>query len=725
MTIKSILQTLVIFIFFSALYISTAPQTNVSYADSDLMITIGHFAGVAHPPGYPLYMLLLYGITNLAIPGTVAFRAHILSALLHAATLVVIYLAIKNLIFYFLNKNLLNFLQKKKQFVSIFVAILSTASLGFSYLFWLYSSVAEKYPLNDLFAALIFYFVIKIHISKSETKTLLWFLLSVVFSLSLAHHHSVLMLTPGLALLAWQNRADFIKSLKFTIPTSLIIYGLSIVLLLWLNSHSAPVSWHFEPTLNGLFRHLTRREFTGYNIVQGEYRGIYLDPVGVDEIISKIPIYADLLLKHFGIYVITLFVFGVFIFPKLDKKLSQIFTLFMLGTTVFIPMYVDWPNDLSIQSLRIRMYLFGYIVIPIFISISLYRLAVHITNNKRIGDRLKKITLLFIALPILFQSVIIYPQVDLKKTTYIHDLYENILTSVPKDSLVTCISDVSCFALLYTKHVEGLRPDVVVLPHGSHLVEHSLPKNSDLKGFDYIENPDKFIDYITWNLGKRNVYVVELQEIYSKLLGLNYGLLYYTPHGYYGEITKYRPAEVPNYDSKFSEKISAEPLTPLDHSRLQFRAQLAQKHLLNTITYARLGLGGSLLERELELARSLSKGLPDIYTQEIAKVDRLLSSPQNFDIYVAGKKFPTPKEILIQAQFYSDQGQKNTALIGINSLLYQNPTNPEIRLHLAKFYRKNSETQKALEEIANILKYNPTYQPALTFRDEIISDPKY
>ena len=56
----------------------------VAFADWGEMQVVPHVLGVAHPTGYPSYILLAW-LAQLAPLGSVAFRANLLSAILVAA----------------------------------------------------------------------------------------------------------------------------------------------------------------------------------------------------------------------------------------------------------------------------------------------------------------------------------------------------------------------------------------------------------------------------------------------------------------------------------------------------------------------------------------------------------------------------------------------------------------------------------------------------------------
>ena len=64
------------------LYVLTMPRT-VVLEDDGLFLMVGAHLGVAHPPGYPLYTLIVYLFTLLPF-GSAAFLGHLSSATLGA-----------------------------------------------------------------------------------------------------------------------------------------------------------------------------------------------------------------------------------------------------------------------------------------------------------------------------------------------------------------------------------------------------------------------------------------------------------------------------------------------------------------------------------------------------------------------------------------------------------------------------------------------------------------
>jgi hypothetical protein len=741
-------NALVIFIFFCCLYISTASPTNVGYADSDLMITIGYQLGVAHPPGYPLYMLLIYGITHLPIPGTIAFRAHVLSAILQSASLAFIFLACHRLID---TLNPVAITSKTKQSQStllhiphsifnIFVPYFSTLVLGTSFLYWLYGSVAEKYPLNDLFIAITVYLLISITTTKSRLSLKSMFL-AIAVGLALTYHSSYLMLLPAISLAIFFNRHQLMLKWKLLLFTFLLSLIAPIILLLPLNTHQVPISWHFEPTITGLYRELTRRDFTGYLLIQDRYRGIYLNPQTWQEILTKVPIYVQHLLNHFGIVSFALIIIGSlglfktilvrvshllisksndhrFIDESMMKKIqiTLIVWVVFLCTTLFIPLYIDWFPDLSIQSLRIRMYLTGYVVIPLIIAFAIYQLVSFIRSFYKTSYQKLLLFISFVLfVSVIYRVIILYPQLNLSRFDLVSAHYTSILQELPPDSLLACLSDTSCFALLYAQQINGVRPDIIILPHGKPVVRDYLAQFPNLHGFDYPDNPQQFLDYLTWNLDKRPVYIVDLQQIYSNLLGLNYGFLYYIPHGYYGQLVTQLPSDLASPDYSFSRQLVDTDFPQFDQTRLQLKASAAQKHLLNATIYQRLQsnykeIDSTQIDTEIKLAQQLAAHLPLLYQQQVTAVQQSLTSITGFAQYVPGIDQPTQDQILTQAQLYSQHNQPALAALGCNSILYKNPLDHQTRLELAQLYLQFGDRALATQELHNILKYDPENQ---------------
>lgn len=146
--------------------------------DSAELATGAYTLGIVHPPGYPLYLLLVR--LAMVIPiGTIAFRANLVSALMGAATVG-------------LSAWLGHHLTGRR-----WAGWMSAFSLAFALEFWRMSVVAEVYTLQTMLLACLLVGVHRFTHSGSR----LWLLVAAgAYGLSLANHTSSVLYVPGLAL---------------------------------------------------------------------------------------------------------------------------------------------------------------------------------------------------------------------------------------------------------------------------------------------------------------------------------------------------------------------------------------------------------------------------------------------------------------------------------------------------------------------------------------------
>ncbi len=135
--------------------------------------------GIAHPTGYPLYVLLGKLFTLLPF-GTLAWKVNFTAAVCAAAATGVVYLLSHRL---------------TKHTV---IAVLAALALAWSSTVWSQAIVAEVYALNLLFVAGALWFALDILEGKSMPRTL-WGA-ALLVGLSLTNHITMIMLIPALGL---------------------------------------------------------------------------------------------------------------------------------------------------------------------------------------------------------------------------------------------------------------------------------------------------------------------------------------------------------------------------------------------------------------------------------------------------------------------------------------------------------------------------------------------
>ena len=167
---------------------------------------------VAHPPGYPLWILLGH-LASLFPAGPLPFRINLTACLYHALTAGLVYCSA--------------YILTRRALPSLFAAVV--LAIG-SPLFFVWSLQAEVFSLTDLFAAAIGFF------------TLLWLddprrwrivvPLGALFGLALSHQSTLALLAPGALWALWNGRREIPRRLAtlgvFALAATLMLLGFTL-----------------------------------------------------------------------------------------------------------------------------------------------------------------------------------------------------------------------------------------------------------------------------------------------------------------------------------------------------------------------------------------------------------------------------------------------------------------------------------------------------------------
>ena len=205
------------------LYVLTMPRT-VVLEDDGLFLMAGAHLGVAHPPGYPLYTLIVYLFTLLPF-GSVAFLGHLSSAALAALACGCVYLCARML------------------GASSIPALTATWLFAASEHFWSQAIITEVYTLNALFFfglyALLLYGVRQPHRSG------VWIAAAAVYGLSLANHWPLMVLsTPGLMLLVFPVWKTIYRKLPLLLGVFLLSAALPYAWMVWRSNQDPLISFY-------------------------------------------------------------------------------------------------------------------------------------------------------------------------------------------------------------------------------------------------------------------------------------------------------------------------------------------------------------------------------------------------------------------------------------------------------------------------------------------------
>jgi hypothetical protein len=157
-----------------ALYVRTLAPF-VLGGDSGEFQVLAYQLGIAHAPGYPVYLALAKLMTLLPI-GDVAYRVNLFSAVMAAVTVAGVYLATRLLA------------------GARLAAVLGALALAVSYTFWTQATIAEVYTSATAFAALVLIGLLAWYRTGSRRAL---FLAGLCGGLSLGVHSTVGLLAPA------------------------------------------------------------------------------------------------------------------------------------------------------------------------------------------------------------------------------------------------------------------------------------------------------------------------------------------------------------------------------------------------------------------------------------------------------------------------------------------------------------------------------------------------
>jgi hypothetical protein len=286
---------LIFFIYLHILY------PNINWHDTAEFQIASYTLSIAHPTGYPLYLLVGKLITTLPI-GNIAYRLNMLSSIFTGLTLILAYFLIKTLLKH------------------TYSAIVSVSILAFSSILLKETIMAEVYSTHLAFIIGIVYLLLK------EKKKLALYILS----LSLAHHISIIIFIPGiLAFIFFKYRTDL---------KELMLSFLFFILLASLLYFYLPIRSIKEPILD------TGNPESLVAIAQlikgGEFQpALIMGWAKIATQIRMLLIYFKLLTNQLSIIAPVLFIFGMYKLFKINRAYSFLLLYFFLINIFFFINY--------------------------------------------------------------------------------------------------------------------------------------------------------------------------------------------------------------------------------------------------------------------------------------------------------------------------------------------------------------------------------------------------
>lgn len=421
-----------LFIFF--IYLHNLSRS-VYGGDVGDLVTAAFVGGVAHPPGYPLFTFLGFLLTRMHFSPSAAFAVGLISVMSGVLGILFFYLTMRLLV-----KNIL-------------ISLLSSLMLAFSYFFWFYSEIAEVFALNSFFFILLTYLAIRFSLEKS-TKLLLVFFFFM--GLSLTNHQTIVLAFPFFFLLITPAFLQAKKKVQVSI-LGLLALGVGFSVYVYV-----PIISTFHPLLNWdrvkdipSFLHLVLRQ--DYGTFSS---GLFVAPSLLQRFIL-VKIYLTQVLFQLTIPVISLCFIGFFSAIKRHTLFATgLFLAFLLAGPFFI-FYAGFPLTGGFYfGVNERFFLLSTVMLFYFVPFGLQWLSHFFKKLSRVPVSI--FLSVFFIIPLML-CIYNFPKTNLS-TVFIGDYYgEDMLMSLPPNSLFFVAGDTTIFNAWYVHYVKGVRPDVQIL----------------------------------------------------------------------------------------------------------------------------------------------------------------------------------------------------------------------------------------------------------------------
>lgn len=424
----------VLFLFFQAQGIFTG--------DSGDLVTAAVVHGVPHPPGYPLFTVFGFLLSQLPF-FTLSWRVTLLSSLAHALTSAIVFLLVSRL-----TKNKLS-------------GLFSSLILLGNYLFFLYSVTPEVFALLDLFFVMVLYQLYKYQTSQTFTRLLIF---SFTFGLSLTHHHFILFAVPAIVfgfLSAKLPKGFGIKELFQCI--GVFIIGFSTYLYAPIVAVSNPIiNWDKPTTVARFWQLITRQDYGSF------LSGGTIGHTFAERFIS-IRAYITFVLLDFTLIGVALSVIGLWVLWKKERTLTCVIILLLVFFGPFFFFYASFPivSRFTLGTYE-RFLLPSYVLLSILVGVgfdAIQKMAVLL-----IGTRLKYTNIVIMIFsciiffyPVTILSMTLYRSIGLSTDKTAENLGRDVLESLPNGAILLLGQDTMLFTTQFVRYGLRVREDTAVL----------------------------------------------------------------------------------------------------------------------------------------------------------------------------------------------------------------------------------------------------------------------
>jgi hypothetical protein len=485
-------DSFLLFLAFLTLYVITL-SPGLQPADSGEFQVVVPLLGVAHPPGFSLYILLGKLFISLVRVGDYAYRLNLFSAFTSALTLVLVNLSIKRLIVGQQSPTDSRWARS----LSTLASLLPTILLGLSTTFWSQATTTNIRSLMALLTALAVYALSQYRLTPAPNR-LAFFLFSV--SLAVVHHLSIAFIALILILSVLQFSPapllPFLRKNFFKLTAAALA---PFLILLYLPIRGAQGAYLAPPgldTLNGFLQHALGLGFGGDFFY-------FANPIYWPD---RFAILLNIFQFQFNDLTLLLLALGLILLFFKDWKLA---TTLALAFAVHCFIAITYRAPQTVEYL-----LPAYVILVVASGVGLKGILdfrFWILDRSFVRHLSFVICHLSFAIASLFVFFRNYPAYfALSKDNSLHDSIVDALTSANPQALILSNWHYAT-AFWYVQNFEGLRLDVdveYVFPQGESLAQNwvdrinaNVPQRptlvTNLYPTEYAATPYRFLPILT------------------------------------------------------------------------------------------------------------------------------------------------------------------------------------------------------------------------------------
>ena len=440
------------------LYVLTMPRT-VVLEDDGLFLMAGAHLGVAHPPGYPLYTLIVYLFTQLPF-GSVAFLGHLSSAVLGAFACGCVYVCARLL------------------HASPIPALTAAWLFAASEHFWSQAIIAEVYTLNALFFFVLY--ALLLYGIRQPQRTGVWIVTAIAYGLSLTNHWPMMVLsTPGLVLLVLPVWRTVYRKLPLLLGVSLPSAALPYAWMVW-RSHQDPLI-NFYGSIDTLqeFWHYFSRQ--GYIHVDTSPSAGWADRFGFMQWLGNEFLW-QLTLPGFALAVFGL----VVLFHRRQIAEAGSGLLVFLGNSIVLAALLGFDFDFFWVAVFRPYSLLCYGIMALWLGVGLQVVLDWLSSKFARGPSLKTVMAVLVGAAMVAWSVYAHWRANDRSDSDFAEHYADMqLDVLPEDAVLFVFGDATG-PMGYYQYIENRRPDVALynlqgLVYGKRLYDPFLPKENKVE----------------------------------------------------------------------------------------------------------------------------------------------------------------------------------------------------------------------------------------------------